>query len=441
MGNTDPTPYNPRLAGPDRSGLGAPFWRLWTSSGLSNLADGVLKMALPLVALRFTDSPALIAGIAVALSLPWLFFALPAGALADRVDRRLAMLSANTLRGGLITLLTAVVVLDFGSIWLLYAVAFLIGATETVYDTTAQSILPQIIPRSQLSRGNGRLYAVELSGQEFIGPPLGSALVAVGVGLALVTPAVLWIAAVGALLLVRGTFKAERNGPSTSMRADIAEGVRFLWTHSLLRTFALMVGVSNFALSALVAVIVVFAVGPNSPMGLTESAFGFLFAMIAAGSLIGALATELCERTLGRTRSLWLSVVLYTVVLAVPGLTTNVWLVGLGFITGGIGLTVWNVITVSLRQRMTPGPLLGRVNSVYRLLAWGTRPLGAAAGGLIAEFFGFQAMFLGLALLTLTLLIPLSWVNDVRLDEAERVGSELDQNARGEQRGGKGTDP
>ena len=113
----------------DSRPLGSPFWKLWTSSGVSNLADGILKTAMPLVALRFTDSPVLISGVTLALTLPWLLFALPAGALADRVDRRHAMLGANTVRAGLLAALGLALTLDLGSLWLLYVVAFGIGST------------------------------------------------------------------------------------------------------------------------------------------------------------------------------------------------------------------------------------------------------------------------------------------------------------------------
>lgn len=399
--------------------LGGPYWRLWTSSGLSNLADGVLKVALPLLALRFTDSPLLIGGVGVALSLPWLLFALPAGALADRLDRRWAMLGANTVRGALVLALLLGMGLDLGSIWLIYAVAFLLGTTETLYDTTAQSILPQLVRREQLSRANGRLYAMEMAANEFLGPPLGSALVAVGLALALLTPGALWLAAVGALLLVRGRFRVSRTGPPTSIRADIAEGVRFLWSHRVLRTFAVLAGVSNFALSAVFTLLVVYAVGPGSPLGLTEAAFGLLFSAFAAGSLLGAFLAERCERVLGRARALRLSVLPFSLLALVPGLTANVWLVGLGFVVGGIGIMVWNVITVSLRQRLAPGALLGRVNSVYRLLAWGTRPLGAGAGGLLAQFLGTQTMFVVMGLLILTLVVPLLRIDEAVLEAAE----------------------
>ena len=161
--------------------LGASYWKLWTSSGLSNLADGVFKIALPLLAIQVTQSPTLIAGLSVAATLPWLLFALTAGALADRLDRRKLMLWANVSRAMLPALLAAVVLLDLGSIWALYVVALMVGVAETLYDTSAQSILPQMVHRDQLSRANGRLYAVELTANQFVGPPLGGLLVAIGV--------------------------------------------------------------------------------------------------------------------------------------------------------------------------------------------------------------------------------------------------------------------
>lgn len=413
--STPPSGITTTAPGP----LGGTYWRLWTSSGLSNLADGALKAALPLVALRLTDSPLLIAGVATALTLPWLLCALPAGALADRLDRRMAMIGANVVRATLLVLLVLSLSLGFGSIWLLYAFAFVIGVTETLYDTSAQSILPQIVPRSSLSRANGRLYAAELTGQEFIGPPLGSALVAVGVALAFVTPAALWAVAVGMLLLVKGRFRVKRTGPATTMRAEIAEGVRFLWGNRLLRRFALMVGASNFATQAAFAVFVLYAVGPGSHLGLPEAAFGLLLISTAVGSLIGSFLVEWAERWCGRTWALRISVVGFALLLGTPGLSTNLWVVTAGLCVGGTAIMVWNVIVVSLRQRLTPDHLLGRVNSVFRLLAWGTMPLGAATGGVLASLMGLRPMYLLLGGSMLLLLLPLIRLSEARFEAAE----------------------
>ncbi|GIH94302.1 MFS transporter [Planobispora siamensis] len=404
---------------PGRESLGPSYWRLWTSSGLSNLADGIVRIALPLAAVQVTRSPALIAGLAIAVTLPWLLFALHAGALADRADRRRMMLAANGARAVLLAVLALMIVFDAGSIWVLYVVAFCIGTTETLYDTAAQSILPQIVPRERLSRANGRLYAVELTANEFVGPPLAGFLVAAGLAAAFFAPAAMWAAAVAALLLVRGPFRVERD-LSTSLRADIAEGLRFLWRHRLLRTLAVMVGVFNFATNAVLAVFVLYAVGPASVMELSEPAFGLLLATIAAGSLCGSFVAERIERRLGRARCLALAFAGGALLLGIPAVTARPFLIGAGFFVGGVGIVVWNVVTVSLRQRITPDRLLGRLNSGYRLVAWGTRPLGAAAGGLLAQLFGLRAVFAVMAVLTLALLTGLRTVTDDSMDAAER---------------------
>ncbi|KOX07836.1 MFS transporter [Nocardiopsis sp. NRRL B-16309] len=398
--------------------LGGRFWRLWSASALSNLADGVLRVALPLAALRFTDSPPLVAGVTFALTVPWLLFALPAGALADRVDRRSAMLGANIARGLALTVLALVLASGTASIWTLYAAALCVGVAETVYDTASQSILPQVVPRRRLSAANGRLHAVELTAQQFVGPPLGGLLVALGLVAAFAAPAGLWLAALGVLVTVGGRYRVERAAPAP-LRSDIAEGLRFLWRDRLLRTLAAMVGVSNFATNAAFAVLVLYAVGPDSALGLTEPGYGLLMTAAAAGSLLGALGADRVERLLGRARSLWLTVLTFALLVGAPALSTNPFAVAACFLVGGVGIAVWNVITVSLRQRTTPDALLGRVNSAYRLLAWGTMPLGAAAGGLLAQFVGVRAVFAVMALLVLTLLVPMARIDRAALGSGE----------------------
>jgi MFS family permease len=160
----------------------------WTSTGLSSLADGIVKVGLPVVALRYTRSPVLIAGLPFAFTLPWLVCALPAGALVDRVDRRRAMLGADAARAVLLGVLVLAAAVRGGSIWALYVIALGAGTPETVYDTAAQSIVPQLVGRSVLARAKGHIYAAELTGNEFAGPPLGGLLVGAGVLAAFGTP-------------------------------------------------------------------------------------------------------------------------------------------------------------------------------------------------------------------------------------------------------------
>ncbi|THJ65114.1 MFS transporter [Arthrobacter echini] len=398
--------------------LGRRFWILWTSSGWSNLADGSFHVVLPLVAVSFTQSPALVAGLTFALTLPWLLFALIAGALADRSDRRVLMVAANGARAVLLIILVLVIVLDAGSIALLYVVAFGIGTAETVYDTAAQSILPQLVRREQLSRANGRLYAVELTTNQFVGPPLGGLLVAAGVMLAFGAQAAMWVVALGSLLLVRGSFKPARTS-GASVRADIAEGLRFLWSHAVLRALALFTGIFNLATSAMMAVFVLFAVGPASAMGLTELGYGVLLSVVAAGSVLGSLLAGWAERRIGRALLISFAILGGVVFIGTPALTSSALLVGGGFFIGGAAIVMGNVIIVSLRQRITPNELLGRVNSAYRLVGWGTMPIGALLGGFLAQALGLQPTFAIMALVVLALVALLPLLTNPALDAVE----------------------
>ncbi|MGM1058999.1 MFS transporter [Saccharothrix sp. Mg75] len=401
--------------------LGGNFWRLWASAGLSNIADGVVKVGFPLIAVAYTRSPVLIAGMTVAFYLPWLLFALPSGMLVDRLDRRRAMVAANTARACLLAALAVTAVTGVGSVWLLYGVAFATGAAETVHDLSAQSIVPRVVAKDHLPRANGRLYAVELSANEFVGPPLAGLLVAAGAVAAFAAPAAMWLSSVGVLLLVRGAFRPEREtGQRTSMRADIAEGLRFLWRQKVLRTFTAMVAVFNFATTATSAVFVLYAVGEASAMRLPEVVFGLLLATTAAGSVAGSLAAPGLVALLGRTRALVVSFATGTLLVGAPALTTEPLLVGIGFFLGGAGIITSNIIMVSFRQRVVPDRLLGRVGSAHRFIAYGTQPLGAAAGGLLGQLIGLRAVFAVMALLALSVLIGMIVVNNDALDSAER---------------------
>lgn len=401
--------------------LGPGYRRLWASSAASNLADGVFYVALPLIAVRLTESPLLIAGIAIAGRLPWLFFVLIAGALADRLDRRRTMVAVQLLRAGVVGLMAVLALVDLLSLPVLFLAALALGIGETLFDTAAQSILPSIVRVEQLSLANGRLYAVELVMNQFDGPPLGGVLVALSVPLALAGAGLGYVLAAVGLLLLAGSFRPARAGPARGLLADITEGLRFLMGHRLLRTLAVMVGIINFSMAAAWAIFVLYAVRPG-PMGLDEPAFGLLVTGLAAGSVAGSILVSRMERLLGPGRVLWTSVVLTSAATLVPGLTTNAIVVGASFVAGGFASVMWNVITVSLRQRLVPDALLGRVNASYRLFAWGTQPLGALAGGLVGELLGLPAVFILAGLLIAVLLAARGIVTDEALRRGARGG-------------------
>jgi MFS family permease len=382
--------------------LGRNFAKAVVASGFANLADGVLWVALPLLAVQLTRSPLLIAGVTVAARLPWLL-APVAGAFADRLDRRQSMLRVNLVRTVLLGGLALAVATDLATLAMLYAVAVLLGIGETLFDTSAQSLLPALVSRDDLTRANSRLYAVELVANEFIGPPLGGLLVGAG-----------------CLALIVGSFRAAGAGPagSTRLRDDIAEGARFVWRHPVLRPLAIMLGVQNMAFSAAFSVFVLFAVDPG-PMGLSKAGYGILTATIGVGSLLGSWLAAPTERRLGRVRTLVLSVVVNAAGLVVPVVTALPVPIGASWLATGAAIVLWNVVTVSLRQRITPDRLLGRMNASYRLVGWGTMPLGALLGGLLAEALGLRGAFLAAAVITLATLAGFRFVTEDAIARAE----------------------
>jgi MFS family permease len=384
--------------------LGPNFHKALVASGFANLADGVFWVALPLLAVQLTRSPVLIAGVTIAARVPWLL-APVAGALADRMDRRQAMVRVNLVRTVLLGGLALAVATDLATLPILYVVAVLLGVAETLFDTSAQSLLPALVARDNLTVANSRLFAVELVANTFVGPPLGGLLAALGLAVAFGVPAAAYLVGAGCLVLLAGSFRAVGAEPagSTRLRDDIAEGTRFVWRHPLLRPLAIMLGLQNMAFTAFYSVFVLFAVAPG-PMGLTEAGFGIVTATLGVGSLLGTWLAVPAERRLGRFRILVLSVVLGAAALAVPVVTANAVLVGASMALTGVTIVLWNVITVSLRQRITPDRLLGRMNASYRLVGWGTQPLGALLGGVLAEALGLRATFLvaaGIVVLTL----------------------------------------
>jgi MFS family permease len=393
-----------RAGVPPHQGLGAGFWKVLVSSGASNLADGIFQVALPLIAIRLTDSPLVIAGVAIVGRLPWLVFVLFAGAIADRVDRRRTMRDVQVARVVVVGAMAALAFADQLSIPVLYLAAFVLGVGETLFDTAAQSLLPNIVRPQQLSLANGRLFAVELVMNQFVGPPLGGVLVAISIPLALTGSVVGYAVAAVGLSLIAGSFRAQREGPPRNILQEIADGWRFVVGSPILRTLAIMVGVMNLASSAAWAVFVLYAVSPG-PMGLSEAGFGLLITTLAVGSVIGSLVTARFEARFGPGRVVWTAVVMSALGTLVPALTADPFLVSAAFVLQGIGMVAWNIITVSFRQRITPDALLGRMNATYRLFAWGTQPVGALLGGVIAELLGLRAVFLVSTLLVGVLVV------------------------------------
>src|SRR3954452_6334641 len=280
--------------------LGAPFWRLFTSSSTSNLSDGVMQAALPLLAATLTRNPVAVSAMGALAFLPWLLFALPAGTLVDRVNRRTAMAVANVLRAVLLVALAGTVASGHAAMPLLYAVAFLLGSAETVYDSAARAMLPRVVTRSQLERGNSLLMTAESVGNIFLGAPIGAWLFAVAASLPLWTNGVAYLAAAFLALTVAGRFAADRSSGS-SMREDMVEGMRWLAHHRLLRRL-MTVTVFGAVFHAMTQGIIVLYALQN--IGLGERGFGLGIGLAGPGAAVGGMLSPRATRLVGRTHAM-----------------------------------------------------------------------------------------------------------------------------------------
>ena len=388
--------------------LGANYWKLWLASVVSNLGDGVASVAYPWLASAVTRNPVHIALVAVATRLPWLIFTLPAGVITDRVDRRRLVAWMDVVRFAL-TLGVALVVLgsqgELGTpeevasgvaampsnatllLVIIYLASLLLGSAEVLRDNSAQTLMPAIVAEENLETANGRLWGAELVTNSFVGPPLGGFLLAIAFALPFFVDAASFAVSAALIFTIGGQFRARGNAAQPSIEAarpsfwaELKEGVRWLWGHELFRPMAIALGITNglFALAA--ATIVLFA---QEILELDAASFGLLMTSGAAGGLLGSLLASRLSRRIGQGPSLFSSILASTFTLLVIGLTSSGLVVWIAFAVGTFFGSVWNVITVSLRQALIPDRILGRVNSVYRFFGWGMMPIGAVLGGVI----------------------------------------------------------
>ena len=388
-----------------RPRLGASFWRLFTSSSTSNLSDGIQQAALPLLAATLTRDPVAVSAMGALAFLPWLLFALPAGTLVDRVNRRTAMATANFFRAAMLAILAGSVVTGHASLPILYAVAFLLGCAETVYDSAARAMLPIVVTRAQLERGNSLLTTAESVGNIFLGAPLGAWLFAVAASLPLWANSGAYLCAAFLALTVVGHFAVDRSSGS-SMREDMVEGLRWLVHHRLLRELMVITSFSAVFHTLTQGILVLFAL---QNLGLDERGFGLAIAVAGVGAIIGSLASPGVTRVLGRTTAMGVGQMLS----AVAVLLMAFWQDPVGgpllYAVSAGAISMFNVQIMSVRQALIPEHLMGRVQGAYRTVIWGGIPLGMLAGGLLGAWLGLPAVF-AVAGLGGIVLAAITWV-------------------------------
>ncbi|HEX9259382.1 MAG TPA: MFS transporter [Acidimicrobiales bacterium] len=390
--NDEPGGAVPPAAPPGR--LPGAYWRLWTASTVSNLGDGVNAAALPLLAATLTRDPRLIAGLSVAFTLPWLLFSLPAGAIVDRLDRRRVMWRVNVARGVLVGGIALVALVDDAPIWPLFVIALAIGVCETLFDNAAQAIMPAIVRPDLLETANGRQYAAETVSNQFVGPPVGSALFAVAVSAPFWLDSATFFFSALLIALLVGSFRpvampspGEVPTGRRTIRGDVVEGLKWLRSHRLLRTLAVLLGVLNLTGAMANSTFVLFAL---EELGVSERTFGLLLAGMAVGGVVGGLVGGRIARALGQSRALLVAATVPAAVSIAVGIAAEPISTMVLMSITGVFVVVWNIITVSLRQQVIPDELFGRVNSVYRFFGTGMMPIGALAGGFLAEWFGLR---------------------------------------------------
>ena len=376
--------------------LGRDYWRLWWANAISSTGDGAFVAALPLLAVTITRDPRLVSVVTAAIYLPWLLLSLPAGAVVDRYDRATLMWRAQTVQAAVVTIIAILIVMHQADIEVLAAGGLLLGSAEVIFSNAAQAVLPALVPAELLPKANGSQQVSLTVGESFLGPPAGSLLFAAAAVLPFGLDAASFAGSAALLARLPRTGHAPKDAKHPRIRAQIAEGLRWLARHRLLRVVAVLLGIYNFANQMGQAVLVLLA---TQTLHVSTRGYGLLLAASAVGSVVGGLVNPILTRRMGMVPSLVLPALVDAAAFVGIGLAPGPLVVAALLAAQGFSVAMWNVVTVSLRQRVVPGHLLGRVNSVYRMLGWGLMPLGALAGGFVAHAAGLRAPYIVAGLL------------------------------------------
>lgn len=364
--------------------------RFILASGATNLADGVATVAWAWAATLLTRDPVLVALVPLALRLPWFLLALPAGVVTDRVDRRRLILAMDALRAVAFAAVALVmwaalplgapptegVVLP-GLFAAMVLAAAVVGGAEVFRDNAAQTLLPALVPPERIEAANGRLWGVELIGNALVGPALGAVLIGLALPLPFALNAGAYALAFAMVLSLAGRFRAEAAGPR-DWRRELREGIGFLRASPILRALATITGVWNLLHQAMMVALVLHV---QENMGLGPEVYGLVLSGAAAGGILGSLIGPRIVAALGAKRTAQVMLAASAPAFLGIALAPGAWTLGLAMALFEFTGLVWNLVAVSYRQRAIPAGLLGRVNSLYRLIATGMMPLGLVLSG------------------------------------------------------------
>jgi MFS family permease len=368
--------------------LGPGFNRLFSASVISNLADGLLAVAAPLLAITLTKDPILISMLSAFVMLPWLLFAIPIGLIVDRVDKRLLVTFTNSLRFVIAGLVALAITTDTITIYWLLLATFLIGICEVAADTAAQSLIPVILEKKNFERANSRLNIAETVIQNFVGAPLSGFLYATAIVLPFMLNslgfliAAVFVFLIPAHLIVTPQDDEKEVKERDSFISEIKFGLNYLWNDRPLRRLVATTTSLGFFYSLSTSTLILFI---TQTLGVEAKYFGLLMAGAGSGAVLGGIVTPGLSKKFGRGAVLAVAIFISSITVLFQGIAPNVWVFGaIGFISS-FTITNWNILLMSCYQVLIPAELYGRIHGARRTFVWGVMPIGAFTGGVIAQ--------------------------------------------------------
>ncbi|MEV0135514.1 MFS transporter [Dactylosporangium sp. NPDC050688] len=399
----------------DRAPLPRRFTRFWLATAVSGFGDGLRLTALPLLAAYSSGGdPAAVAYVTAAGSLPWLLFGLGAGLVVDRTDRRRLMWAVDSVRALFTAGFAAMVFLGAQHVALLCALAFAVGTGHTLFSSASAAYLPSVVGPDGLDRANGRLMSVQVLTMQLVGPAAAGFLFAVAHGLPFALDGVSF-AASAVLILAMGAATGSATGSAAGPASqgtgrprvsggEVLAGLRWTFGHPAIRAQSTILLIINVLSGMVLAVFVVYATGP---LGLGSRGYGMLMALLAVGAMVGALAAPMLRARLSDRATLMMSALLVGGVLILLGAVAAVWAAAVSVLLFGLASMLWNVVTVSIRQRVVPDAVLGRASAAVRMLSAGAVPLGALIAAVAVGPVGLRPLFViaGCVVLAATVLL------------------------------------
>ncbi len=352
---------------------------------VSAFGTALTRFGLPLLVYQLTGSPVNLAVAAVATNLPNLLFGLVIGAWVDRLDRKRLMIVADLVRSVALASIPVLAVVDLLSVAWVYGVIFVASTLTIVFEAAQFAAVPSIVSKDQLVTANGRLRAAN-SVAMVVGPAVGGALLGVlAVESLLAIDAVSFVVSAGSLLLLSASFTVAPRERATKIRADVIEGLRFVFGNPVLRDLAIMMALVNLVASTVFAQLVLLA---KDHLTASDAEVGYLYAAGAIGAtLTGLLAGRIRERVSFTVAALGALIVGGLLSIALGATAVFILAAAAWALFSGSSL-FFNVNTASLRQEIAPSAMLGRVVTVAQVSAWSLSSIGVLLGAWLIEATG-----------------------------------------------------